>query len=83
MMRFHLIHHDPGISRQCPDSEVRIILQRPSFNELRNRKDASKLLFLVWLWFRSPHDELGAAMMRTAEPPHQEEESICAGFIWP
>src|SRR5262249_4778584 len=25
---------------------------------------------LVWLWFRSPHDELAARMMRTSEPPH-------------
>jgi hypothetical protein len=25
---------------------------------------------LVWLWFRSPHDELAAMMMRTSEPPH-------------
>jgi hypothetical protein len=39
--------------------------------ELRNRKDTSKLLFPVWLWFRSPHDGLAATMMRTSEPPHQ------------
>jgi hypothetical protein len=38
--------------------------------ELRNRKDTGNLLFPVWLWFRSPHDGLAAAMMRTSEPPH-------------
>src|SRR6478672_3462157 len=38
--------------------------------ELRNRKDTSKLLFLVWLWFRSPHDGRAATMMRSSEPPH-------------
>src|SRR5262249_54935027 len=26
---------------------------------------------LVWLWFRSPHCELAAGMMRTSEPPHE------------
>src|SRR4029077_16904801 len=38
--------------------------------ELRNRKDTSKSLFLVWLWFRSPHDGMVAAMRRTSETPH-------------
>src|SRR5271155_1291123 len=54
---------------QCPDSEVRIVA-RPHVCELRNRKDTSKPIDLVWLWFRSPHDELAARMMRTSEPPH-------------
>jgi hypothetical protein len=38
--------------------------------EPRNRKDTSKPIDLVWLWFRSPHSELAATMMRTSEPPH-------------
>src|SRR5690606_34799975 len=29
-----------------------------------------QLIDLVWLWFRSPHDEPAAGMMRTSEPPH-------------
>src|SRR3984885_9994401 len=39
--------------------------------ELRNRKDTSKPIDLVWLWFRSPHNEFAASLMRTSEPPHQ------------
>jgi hypothetical protein len=38
------------------DSEVRIMLRR-LVCELRNRKDTGKSLLLVWLWFRSPHNE--------------------------
>ena len=38
--------------------------------ELRNRKDTSKSMDLVWLWFRSPHNEPAATMLRTSEPPH-------------
>ena len=38
--------------------------------ELRNQRDTSNLLILVWLWFRSRHDGLVATMMRTSEPPH-------------
>jgi hypothetical protein len=38
----------------------------------RVKKDTSKLLILVWLWFRSPHEGLAAEVMRTSEPPHQE-----------
>src|SRR5579863_1754595 len=33
----------------------------PDF-ELRNRKDTSKPIDIVWLWFRSPHHEPAAAM---------------------
>src|SRR5215469_12486605 len=33
-------------------------------------KDTSHILIPVWLWFRSPHHELAATMMRTSEPPH-------------
>src|SRR5579872_6586229 len=43
--------------------------------ELRNRKDPGKPIDLVWLWFRSPHDEPAAQMMRTSEPPHQGPDS--------
>jgi hypothetical protein len=77
-----------GVSRDdawCLDSEVRLIL-RPHVYELRNQKDTSKPIDLVWLWFRSPHDELAAVMMRTSEPPHwlelqQPGRSRCgAGF---
>jgi hypothetical protein len=39
--------------------------------ELRNRKDTSKPIDLVWLWFRSPHDQPAAQKMRTSEPPYQ------------
>jgi hypothetical protein len=28
-----------------------------------------QLIGLVWLWFRSPHCELAAGMMRISEPP--------------
>jgi hypothetical protein len=35
--------------------------------ELWNRQDPSKLIDLVWLWFRSPHDQLAAIMMRTSD----------------
>ena len=38
--------------------------------ELRNRKDTSKPIDIVRLWFRSQHDEPAAATMRTPEPPH-------------
>src|SRR5215475_3230271 len=58
------------LSGWCPDSDVRIICST-LVCELRNRKDTSKLLVLVRLWFRSPHDERAARMMRTSEPPHE------------
>src|SRR5262245_2347943 len=29
-----------------------------------------QLIYLVGLWFRSPHFGLAARMMRTSEPPH-------------
>ena len=32
----------------------------------------SQIVDLVWLWLRSPHDEIAATMMRTSEPPHQQ-----------
>src|ERR1700692_758955 len=35
-------------------------------------------MFLVWLCFRSPHDERAARMMRTSEPPHQR---IVVGIV--
>ncbi len=35
--------------------------------ELRNRQEPSKLIDLEWLWFRSPHDQLAAIMMRTSD----------------
>src|SRR5262249_1087776 len=54
---------------QCPDSEVRIISRRLPLRTSES-KDTSKLLILVWLWFRSPHNEVAAQMMRTSEPPH-------------
>src|SRR6185437_2187039 len=38
--------------------------------ELRNQKDTGKLIDLAWLWFKSPHNEVAAKMMRTSEPPH-------------
>src|SRR5271169_6863494 len=41
-----------------------------SFANFGIDKDTSNLLILVWLWFRSPHDRLAAAMMRSSEPPH-------------
>src|SRR5262249_58029196 len=62
-------HHLHLFAGWCPDSEVRIICGA-LVCELRNRRDTSKLLVLVWLWFRSPHDESAARMMRTSEPPH-------------
>src|SRR5262249_44897123 len=54
---------------QCPDSEVRIV-SRSQVCELRNHKDTSKTIDLVWLWFRSPHRGLAALLMRTSELPH-------------
>jgi hypothetical protein len=38
-------------------------------------KDTKQLVDLVWLWFRSPHDELAAMMMRT--PPPWTIETVC------
>src|SRR5262245_7329814 len=32
-----------------------------------------KLINLVGLWFRTPHVALAAIMMRTSEPPHQQD----------
>jgi hypothetical protein len=34
-------------------------------------KGIKQLIDLIWLLFRSPHCELAAGMMRTAEPPHE------------
>src|SRR5262245_57677965 len=39
-------------------------------SELRNQRDTSKFIDLVWLWFRSPHLGLVARMKRASEPPH-------------
>ena len=36
----------------------------------------------MWLWFRSPHCELAAGMMRTSEPPH-EQQSLANGPLTP
>jgi hypothetical protein len=46
-----------------------VAFAEPRF-ELRNRKDISKPMILVWLWFRSPLDERAAQMTRTSKPPH-------------
>src|SRR5215472_12045165 len=61
--------HPSYIARQCPDSEVHIILGHARLRTSES-KGTSNLLNLVWLWFRSPHLGLAARMMRTSEPPH-------------
>ena len=48
---------------------LRIIMRHPRLRTSES-KDTGKPTILVWLWFRSPHDELAASMMRTSEPPH-------------
>src|SRR5262252_8578308 len=70
-LRYAIGRHVNVSSPQCPDSEVRIISRRLPLRTSES-KDTGKLLILVWLWFRSPHDEVAAQMMRTSEPkPHQ------------
>src|SRR5215472_13580705 len=57
--------------RQCPDSEVRLILRSHAY-ELRKSKGHWQIIELVWLWFRTPHAGLAAVLMRISEPPHKE-----------
>ena len=46
-----------------PDFEVSHHYAAPSFANFGIVKDTSNVLNLVWLWFRSPHDEFAAEMM--------------------
>src|ERR1700683_3047869 len=54
---------------------------RQSLCELRNQRDTSKPINLVWLWFRSPHDKAPTRMMRTSEPPHERCLADARGSI--
>jgi hypothetical protein len=56
---------------KCPDSEVRIILAATTTFANFGIEGHLQTIDLVWLWFRSPHDELAATAMRTSEPPHE------------
>src|SRR5579872_2500387 len=51
--------------------------------ELRNRKDTSKPIDLVWLWFRSPHEEPAApsgADFRTSTP-EASSSAVVVGIV--
>src|SRR6266404_896724 len=67
---------------ECPDSEVRIISRHPRLRT-SELKDTRNLCYLVWLGFRSPHDELAARMMRTSEPPHEDIQNQTARLCGP
>src|ERR1700730_18201422 len=53
---------------QCPDFEVRTAT-RPLVYRLQNRRDTGKSTIPGRFWFRSPHDDPAAALMRASDPP--------------
>src|SRR6266700_71266 len=54
----------------CPESEVRIVVQRP-LERTSDSKGHQVSLNLAYFWFRSSLGELASTMKRTSEAPHQ------------